>query len=44
VLELSAGYARREHDADRFCQQPTGDERQRQRRRLIEPLSIVDDA
>ena len=44
VLKLSAGLARREHDADRLRQQATGDERQRQRRRLIEPLGVIDDA
>ena len=44
VLELLAGLARGEHDADRLRQQAAGDERERQRRRVIQPLRVVDDA
>jgi hypothetical protein len=44
VLKLLPVLADREHDPDRLRLQATGDEGQRQRRRLIEPLSIVDDA
>ena len=44
VLQLLARLARGEHDPDRLGQQAPGHERQRQRRRLIQPLSVVDDA
>ena len=43
VLKLLARLARGEHDPDRLRQQATGDERQRQRRALIQPLRVVDD-
>ena len=38
-----ARLARGEHDPDRLRQQATGDEGQRQRRGLIQPLRVVDD-
>ena len=44
VLELLARLACGEHDPDRLRQQATGDEGERQRRRLVEPLRVVDDA
>ena len=42
--ELLAGLARGEHEPDRLGQQPSGDEGERERRRLIQPLRVVDDA
>ena len=42
--ELLARLARGEHDPDRLGQQAPGDEGQRQRRRLIQPLRVIDDA
>ena len=44
VLELLARLACGEDDPDRLRQQATGDEGERQRRRLVEPLRVVDDA
>jgi hypothetical protein len=44
VLKLLPAFTGREHDRDRLRLQATSDEGQRQRRRLIEPLSIVHDA
>ena len=43
VLELLARLARGEHDPDRLRQQAAGDEGERQRRRVIEPLRVIDD-
>jgi len=43
VLKLGAGLARGEHDADWLGQQAPGDECQRQRLRLIEPLHVIND-
>ena len=43
-LSSAAGLARREHDRDRLRQQPASDERERQRRRLVQPLRVVDHA
>ena len=34
--------SRREQQSDRLGHQPPGDERERQRRRLVQPLGIVD--
>ena len=44
VPELLARLARGEHDPDRLRQQAPGDERERQRRGLIQPLRVIDDA
>ena len=44
VPELLAGLPCREHEPHRLGQQPAGDERERQRRGLIQPLRVVDDA
>ena len=44
VPELLAGLPRREHEPHRLGQQPASDERERQRRGLIQPLRVVDDA
>jgi hypothetical protein len=44
MLELRSERSRGEHDADRLSEQAPGDERERQRRGLIEPLGVVDDA
>ena len=41
---LVSGVAHREYQRDRLCHEPPRDERERPRGRLIEPLSIVDDA
>jgi hypothetical protein len=41
---LVSGVAHREHEGDRLGHEPPRDECERQRGRLIEPLSIVDDA
>ena len=43
VPELIARFAGSEHQTDGFGQQATRDERERQRRALIQPLRIVDD-
>ena len=43
VLELLAGLARGEHDPDRLRQQAPRDERQRQRRGVVQPLRVIDD-
>jgi hypothetical protein len=42
VLELLDRLARGEHDPDRLRQQATGDEGERQCRRVIEPLRVID--
>ena len=44
VLEVFARLARSEHDPDRLGEEATGDEGQRQRRGVIEPLCVIDDA
>ena len=44
VPELLAGHACREHEPHGLRQQPAGDERERQRRGLVQPLRVVDDA
>jgi hypothetical protein len=44
VLKLLAGLACGEHDPNRIGEQASGDERQRQRRGLIEPLRVIDHA
>jgi hypothetical protein len=44
VLKLVARFARGEHDPDRLRKQAPSDKRQRQRRRLINPLSIIHNA
>ncbi len=41
---MLARLARGEHDPDRLGQQAPGHERERERRRLVEPLSVIDDA
>jgi hypothetical protein len=43
VAELLARLAGREHDADRLRQEATGDEGERERRGLIQPLRVIDD-
>jgi hypothetical protein len=43
VPQLFSGLARGEHDPDGFCQEAPGHERERQRRRLVNPLRVVDD-
>ena len=44
VLKLLARFARGEHDPDRFGQQPSRHEGQRQRRGVIQPLRVIDNA
>ena len=44
MLKLLAGLPRGEHNPDPLGQQATRDERQRQRRCLIEPLRVIDHA
>ena len=44
VLKLLARLARGEHDPDRLGQQAPGHEGQRQRRGVIQPLRVIDDA
>jgi hypothetical protein len=44
VLELLDRLACREHDPDRLRQQAAGDKGERQRRRLVEPLRVIDHA
>ena len=44
LLEIRARFARGEDDPDLLGQQAAGDERQRQRRCMIKPLRVVDDA
>jgi len=41
VLKFVTRFARGEHDPNRLRKQPPSGKRQRQRRRLINPLSIV---
>ena len=42
MQKLLAGLARGEHDRNRLRQQATCDKRQGQRRRLIQPLRVID--
>jgi hypothetical protein len=44
VPQLLAGHARCEHEPHRLGQQAAGDEAERQRRGLVQPLRVVDDA
>ena len=44
VPKLLARFTCSEHDPDRLGQQPPSHERQRQGRRLIQPLRVIDDA
>ena len=44
VPQLLAGHARREHEPHRLGQQAAGHEAERQRRGLVQPLRVVDDA
>jgi hypothetical protein len=44
VPKFLAQLAGSEHDPDRLRQEATGDERERQHRRLIQPLGVIDDA
>ena len=43
-LERLVGFARGEHQRDGLGQQPPGDERERQRRGVIQPLRVIDNA
>src|SRR5512144_2502419 len=42
MLKLLVPLARREHDSDRLCGKSTGDEGQRERGCLVEPLRVID--
>jgi hypothetical protein len=42
--ERAARLTSGEHDRDLLCQEAAGHERERARRRTIEPLRVIDDA